>query len=153
MSGEQNPASTDAVNAVTKPLVGIGGWLILPAIGTFLAPLVQFRNFSDSVILLNRADESISDIILFDIASSSILFIASLRLLFLFVTKQRAYPIVFCVFMGLSVVSVVGGILLLTSNGFSSNSLDKDFFRSMLTTAIWVPYMLYSKRVKQTFVN
>ena len=28
----------------------------------------------------------------------------------------------------------------------------REFFRSIIATIIWVPYMLYSKRVKNTFV-
>jgi hypothetical protein len=135
-----------------EELGGIHGWLILPAIGTFLAPLVLFSSLFNSFSLMSQTHGRLADIAIFDAAFSSILFITSLRMLYLLITKNKTYPMIFCLFLGLNIASVIGDILVLNFHGFSADSLDKNLFRSIVPAAIWIPYMLRSKRVKRTFV-
>lgn len=149
---------------------GIGGWLILVAIGRITAPIlllftilqVYLSYFRDGLLqeLSNPDNQAYSSlwrpIILFEMGINVILFIVGIILLYLFFSKKRSFPQVFigfCIFTIL--VTIVDGIL-----GYNlQKELTSDYdytgiahiFKAVVNSGIWIPYMLLSKRVKNTF--
>jgi len=141
------------IDLENKDLAGVGGWLILPAIGTFLWPVLLANALFDSFSLLRQAARQVPDIAIFDVATLSLLFGISLWAIYLFLKRDKRYPAVFSILLGLNLVIVILGAILLTSHGLSSRSLIPGLFRAAISSGIWIPYMRYSKRVKNTFVN
>jgi hypothetical protein len=155
MSEEVKASQVDAVPA------GFGGWLILPAIGMVLSPLL-------GVIGLFLGLEPLDELVRHGFGLYAIpRYIAMLGLLIYtfmaavrFFKKRSNAPatliklliarvIIAFVFFILGII-VLGGndelliVMLLRSNNFIAQGV---------AAAIWVPYFRVSKRVKATFVN
>ena len=141
------------IDSDNKLLVGIGGWLLLPALGTFLAPIFLGIALYDSISLLNEITGDLIGIAVYDLLSQIVLMGISIWSLYLLVRADKKYPKVFSLLLLFSLTNALIGILLLTSYGAPANSLAVGFFRSLVAAAIWLPYIYRSKRVKLTFVN
>lgn len=153
-----------------RELVGLGGWLWLVGFGLVVTPLrtiglllsVHLPIFRDGTWgVLTNVDSSQYQaawalLLISEIAIDVLLVLADLYLLYLFFSKHRWFP---RLYIGLSLFSLVfvaadawGAQLL-----FAEEALDpetrRDIIQSTVQCAIWVPYMLVSKRVKLTFVE
>ena len=145
-----------SVETVDQKLVGIGGWLILPAIGFVLGPII-------GVIGLIAALGMYSDV-----ASASYGGIYTLEIIVivgllgfmvyaatLFFRKKTNAP---GTIITLFIVSVVAsGVLLVVELGAGAEvfavETGKQLIQEIISAAIWIPYFRVSKRVKATFVN
>lgn len=149
---------------------GIGGWLILVAIGRIIAPIlllftiwrIYLPYFRDGLLLElsnpdNQAYSSLwRPIILFEVSINAIMLIVGVILLYLFFSKKRSFPkafIGFCIFTIL--ITIVDGILVYKLQKEITNEYIftgfSDVFKAVVNSAVWIPYMLLSKRVKNTF--
>jgi len=140
---------------------GIGGWLILPAIGVALNPLLTLISLVNGVSLLDSRAAGMYPAIktyaglvilggLFFLVFSIVLAVQFFR------KKARAkrtfiwYLVSVAVFRFLILLVVMGGGTFpdeLVLGAFA------DFAIWFLPMMIWIPYFLRSKRVKNTFVN
>jgi hypothetical protein len=137
-------------------LKGIGGWLIFPAIGLILGPVIDVIALYTSIGMYN------------DVARAGYGGVYSLELIVIFAfllftiyaaiqffNKTRNAP---KVMITLLVVSI-GTSLLLLGNESSAGAevfaveTGKQLVRDIVAAAIWIPYFNISKRVKATFVN
>lgn len=150
---------------------GLGGWLILPAIGLIVTPirlmvslitvfLPIFQKGYWEVITTPGSEayhQLWAPLIIFEIAGNTFFIIVYIVLIFLFFSKSYRFPTLFIVCLALNLIFVVGDFffadLIPTVEAQSDFQSVKDLVRFGISAAIWIPYFLVSKRVKNTFVR
>jgi len=152
-------------------LKGLGGWLILVGIGVIIAPIRLlvtyipiyipiFENGTWEALTTAGAeayDPLWAPLLIGEIAYNSIMVAALIYLIYLFFTKRYFFPKLYVGVMVVSVIFIPLDAWLVTKVLPDEPMLDpettKEFMRTLVGAAIWVPYMLLSKRVKATFVG
>jgi len=140
----------------TKELSGIGGWLLIPAIGLIFAPIKALLFFYLGInTIQNFSPELLEDyrfwlIGLIDIVGIvAVIIVAVLFFKKLIFAKKAIIGLMAAMFIAASFQALLN--LSIFGEG------DFEFFKPVLHTfvygSIWIPYFLKSKRVENTFVN
>ncbi|HEX2669101.1 MAG TPA: DUF2569 domain-containing protein [Gammaproteobacteria bacterium] len=164
--------SPDTAASAPKKLEGLGGWLILPAIGMFWNMLALSYGLLSAVALKFSPDMAeamagrgidINDpawlrLLNFELFTSVLLLCLVIALLVLFFLKSWWFPRAFIAFLVASVVVKAGDVML--AHGVATLDLSQtegssftELMRPVLASVIWIPYFLVSERVKNTFVR
>jgi hypothetical protein len=145
-----------------RHLEGIGGWLILVAIGLVFSPLVILGGATKSDLLFLTSSRhqpflqkhhAVHGLILFEVITNLCFVAVLIGLNYLFFKKKRAFPtymILYLLFHLLAIALDHAGARLSMP---SAPSNLRPLVSAALAAAIWVPYYLRSRRVKVTFVN
>lgn len=146
---------------------GIGGWLILPVLMLALliiAAGLQLTTFSDIVELAARFPTLQRYMISTQIVVNALLgIVCPIVLLVLLFQKKRRFPRLFVAWaIGFAVFAVInramatlmfGGMLSDEWRQLLSLSNLQSLILSILPVVIFIPYMLKSRRVRNTFVR
>ena len=154
----------------TKNIAGLGGWLILVAIGIVFTPLkIAFDTaslyseiFTEGYWdLLNTPDTEYyhvlwKPIFLGEIGFNLMLLALWLWVAFLFFNKKLQFPkwyigALLSTFV-LIVLDALAVKLVLPDVPMFDADTGKEILRTLVSCVIWIPYMLVSKRVKATFI-
>jgi hypothetical protein len=159
------------MNTTSAEPKGLKGWLILPAIGLIIAPLRLGLNllkdfwpiFRDGYwpVLTTPGTEAYhplwKPLLTFEIVGNSLFILANLALLFFFFTRHWRFPTLYITMLALNVVFVVSDFFMGNAIPAVAASKDtqalKEMARTIIAAAIWTPYFLRSRRVKNTFVK
>ena len=138
-------------------LEGIGGWLILLAIGVVLGPLFTVSAFADfepgNFYQIIRRGDFVGNSYFLLIASVVLMLLLQSYTAFLFFTKASTFPkFQIGVLAGNVVVSFFDHAFL-AAIGVAQDEAVRGIFGTIMAAAVWIPYLLRSKRVKATFVN
>lgn len=152
-------------------LKGLGGWLTLLGFGLLISPI---RNIAISILSWSDVYESgtwwtftnsdsISyipywgSLIIFELAFGVILFLASIYLLFLFFGEKETFP---KTYITVAVAAVLFPILdsilawsVISTNEIFDEQTKKETLTLLISAGIWIPYLLNSKRVRNTFIK
>lgn len=152
----------------TKNLSGLRGWLIVFAIGIILAPLricvqilqVYMPIFFTPDYLQNMANTygmAFKYALITEAGINLILFCVTIYIVYLFFSKRRALP---KWYIGFSIFSIIFVIidsisikLIIPSQPWFDFYSGVTLMREALGCAIWIPYLMLSKRVQATFVR
>ncbi|MCP9495012.1 MAG: DUF2569 domain-containing protein [Pyrinomonadaceae bacterium MAG19_C2-C3] len=150
---------------------GIGGWLILVAIGVVISPLrlLAFtvgtypEIFSSGAwqILTTPSSEAYNPMwapfLVGEILINTGLILASLYMAYLFFSKKTNFPKwyigIACFSLVFVIIDAFAMKLVMPDEPIFDSDTIKELLRSLFAVIIWVPYMLVSKRVKATFVS
>lgn len=148
-------------------LKGIGGWLILPMLGIVLSLIIlPFSIYTQNAQVIeywceltdpqsNSFIPLFKELIYFEVLGNVILYLTLLFLSYVFFTKKKLTIKIYIFFQLFSLVLTVSDIILasiLLDLDVDASDI-KDIFRALVGCAIWIPYFLVSRRVKNTFVN
>lgn len=160
--------SLESINSKPK---GLGGWLILVAIGIVLAPLrlasstvpMYYNIFTDGTFQI--VTDPTSDVyhpfwgplLIIEAIYNSLMILTHVYLIYLFFSKHYLFPKVYIAIITISLIFIpldawLGSFVLPDEPMFDPDTF-KEFFRTLVGGLIWVPYMLLSERVKATFVE
>lgn len=148
---------------------GLGGWLILIGIGTILSPIYQIRFLKDYLNDVfveggwaagtTPGGESYhalwAPFIVFETVFSVTSVVVSCCMVYQFFRKKRAFPKWYiwshvATFVYLIAYSFMLPVLRPDLPLFDAQTR-KELGWSVFALAVWVPYMLFSKRVRSTF--
>jgi uncharacterized protein DUF2569 len=138
---------------------GIGGWLILPAIGLVLSPLiiiggllVAFKIWTESIGALELDYPGAYVAITAQLIMGGAFLCFFLYVAARFFTKKKSVP---TLMIALLVINLVLAVItnVLYASVFRESADIKEITRAILLCAVWIPYFRLSKRVKATFVN
>ena len=135
---------------------GIGGWLILPTIGTVLSPFAMaYWTFETGRALSPSLAPSLLTFIAIETAFNFALMVAWIVAIVLLFKHKRAYPKLFVALLAIGLVgTAVDLVVAVAAFDVRVDANDvKGLVRSVIGLAIWVPYMFISKRVRNTFVD
>ena len=137
-----------------KELTGIGGWLVLPAIGLVLSPFAAIM----FIIMDLEAMEDMpryQHLFAFEIGANVIIALFAVVAAFLFFSKNKMTPKVAIAFLVTNLaLMLIGTVMIVEEFGSGVDSeAYTDLIRSVVAAAIWIPYFINSKRVKNTFVK
>lgn len=150
---------------------GLGGWLILPAIGLFLTPvriltylgrdlLPLFQDGSWEMLTTPGSEfyhHLWAPLIVFEIVGNLSFAIFAVVLIFLFFGKSHRFPALMIAFLLANLAFILSDLLLVGFIPGLGEAVDAEIYgeiaRGVVGAAIWVPYFLVSKRVKNTFVK
>jgi hypothetical protein len=140
-------------------LTGIGGWLILVAIGLAVGPFFRLHGiFLDSQFLFGdrfhaamSSKPGLEAIIFFELVTNSFFLAYMLLLNVLFYGKRRSFPM-FMIFnlVAQFVTQLIDHLWVMRLGPTHQGLL---VVQTLIAAVIWIPYMLNSIRVEQTFVN
>jgi len=144
-------------------LNGIGGWLILPAIGLVISPFMSLHGIITDTLLLTSSvypslsanHPSITGLLIFEVLINAAFLAAVICLNFLFYTKKRILPNCMIALYAAQCVLMLADHLATTAV-FPSADLSSSIIaviRSLIVAVVWIPYFLNSRRVEATFVN
>ena len=154
-----------------KQLNGISGWLILVAIGIILSPvrlaalvLPTYSNIlTDGTweILTSPSSEAYSPfwapLLISEITINVGLILFWIYIAIIFFSKKSFFPKVYIGALLFSVAFIIIDAfaikLVLPNEPIFDPETTKELIRSLVASAIWIPYMLKSERVRATFVN
>lgn len=151
-------------------LKGIGGWLILVAIGLCLQPLLLLRTLaqntkvftSDTWRALTTPGEPAyhplwAPLLAAEAVVNVGLLACAVVLLFSFFRKRRGFPRLAVAYMTASLAVVLADFAATSAIPAARAQMTAkdaaDIGRSVLGAAVWIPYFLKSRRVAATFVN
>ena len=154
---------TETASAAPQPVIpaGIKGWLILPAIGTFLSPIYLTISFFNLLPTLDKVwagraalpSGLLAFIVIESLCNVAFIF-GWIAAIFLLVAQSPHYPKAYIALMVGMVVFLTTDMLV--SAGPYNHPPDQQdvmaLVRTAIAAAIWCPYMLVSQRVKNTFV-
>jgi uncharacterized membrane protein len=154
----QPAAPTQAtVAAPADPrLVGIRGWLILPAIGLVLGSIIGFFALFASLGMFKELSRGgYGGLIAFELICSFGLLAFHIYTAVQFFLKKRAVPKLmiayYCVALAISLLQVV--VAIGAGTPAYAVGTARQLVSQVVGAAVWVPYFLVSKRVKATFVK
>ena len=151
---------------------GIGGMLIVVAIGLCLSGLQNLTYFLGSLLPIIR--ESIWErltfptseafhpqwkgFLIYQVIISSFTFVANILILILFFRKNRIFPTLIVAIIPLTFVTALvahcwSGLIPVVSNSPDYSKEAHGLVVKFFALHIWVPYFLVSKRVQGTFVS
>ena len=157
--------------AEEQKLEGIGGWLIVVAIGICLSPFriiasvypIYSSIFSDGSweALTTPGSEFYNPlwapIIGAEIALNSLLVVGWLIIAWLFFNKKQAFRGWYIGILLFTIVFLFADAFAIKTVLPSEEVFDpdtiKEIVRSLVFAAVWIPYVLISERVKATFVR
>lgn len=148
---------------------GIGGWLILPAIGIVLSiPMLAYTVFSGiSSIFLSGLWPHLIDptsdyylegaiwLLPCELIGNVLFFLGYCYIAYLFFSKHFSFPKYYISFQLFYVVFLFVDLLAVFFVIHVQPDSDdiKELLKAIIASAIWIPYMLKSVRVKNTFIN
>lgn len=150
---------------------GIGGWLIIPLIGLLLMPLkLLFSLHNDFLpifqegyweVLTTPGAEAYhhlwAPLLIFEIVGNVFFVLFDLVLLYLLFTKHHLFPKLFIAFLASNVVFVTADYfaadLIPAIAAQSDPEALRELRRTIVGALIWIPYMLRSERVRNTFLK
>lgn len=153
-----------------KELKGLGGWLILVGIGVVTTPILMVRDLLSSLELFRGDDlkifiESNSEFynpqFLYFVYGETIvnvlMLIAAIYAFYLFFAKHYRFPkfyigLTSCYFIVLLLDTVILGKIFPEIEQFDEDTI-KELVKSLMRICIWIPYLLLSVRVKNTFIE
>jgi len=171
--GPQATNSTSSSTATTSPiqLKGLGGWLILVGFGLIFGLLrlivalnAAFKPYIDTDLLDKLTNPNSAsyipnfNILFYSETVISIFFILMfIYLIYLYFTKNKKFP-KYYIFITLFIILYIPLDSYITSVIFSDSKVwtgetVKSIFQALFSGAIWIPYMLKSKRVRNTFIE
>jgi hypothetical protein len=128
----------------------IGGWLILIAFGLALTPVVGGFGLLGCFTLISLGDDSLPPgFLAYSIVQLGGLSIAAIVGLVLMFRRSRVFPKYMICMMAGSLLLALGALAI----GMTDEDSVSDAVRSVISSAIWIPYFIVSKRVKGTFVE
>lgn len=142
----------------------IGGWLGLVALGLYSTPItVAFQIYNGGYFNQNIWDVFIKGysempfvtggLFFFELLYNISLIALSILLIMLMHKKRTSFPTLYIYFRVIVIVGLIIDLIWAIKVVGSDSSDFKDLFRSLVGAAIWIPYMLQSKRVEQTFIK
>jgi hypothetical protein len=145
-------------------LKGIGGWLILPAIGLAVAPFVAlYIIFMVDLPVLTESKyqevltrhPALPGLLVFEIITNAFFLAVSLGLNFLFYKKKRILPRCIIAYLIIQFFLILADNLATAAVLPSANTAGSLFgvVRSLVGAVIWIAYFHSSIRVEATFVN
>ena len=145
-------------------LEGLGGWLILVGLGLVISPLVILgTTVSDNVPLLTNSDSrafleshpALEGLIVFEVVTNVIFVVILGALNILFFTRKRSFPTYMILYLAFQVILLSGDALAVRAvmPSVHTPASYSAITRSFLGAAMWIPYLLLSRRVKATFVH
>jgi hypothetical protein len=150
----------DGTNTTTKEadprLAGIRGWLVLPAIGLVLGPILGVVSLVIGFALYSDvADAGWGVLYAVEMVVELVLVVFTVYAATRFFQMKRDAPFIIILLL-ISALVVYGGMLLIElgvgADDFAQET-GKILVRCFVSAAIWIPYFKISKRVKATFVN
>ena len=148
---------TQAAISASEP-AGIGGWLILPAIGIVAAPLRFLTNLADYVPLFDgiKPGTLVHAMLTAEVVCwIGFLILAGITAVQFFSHKTSAPKLYIALLVGQ--VAFVVADALAAAILFNAQALNMDteiaFAMLVAACAIWIPYFLTSARVRNTFVR
>lgn len=150
--------------------VGLGGWLVLPAFGLFARPIqVLFDMGGNWSVYSTESWHSLTDpsgsayhglyapVLIFELLVNLTLLSFPVFLIILFFQRRRTFPplfIMFLLFIAITTTLDQFGAQMISAVAVQNTSpISRELIQSYMACAIWIPYMLVSKRVKATFVR
>ena len=160
----------DTTESSNPPPVGLGGWLILVAVGLCLTPIRLAAEILATVRPLNSAlwhalttpgtrayHPLFGPWIVGQLVVFSAMLLWALVLLYLFFAKKRLYPRLMIAFLIARALVQVADISVALRIPMVASSLHVNAFAgpaiAIVVAAIWVPYFRRSRRVAATFVK
>lgn len=146
---------------------GLGGWLILPAIGLVITPLsILLTLINDYLPIFQQGYWQVlttpgtsayhplwAPILTFEVAGNLVLLAFDVVLIYLFFTKSYRLPGLFIAYLVSRLIFAVADFFLAGLIPAIADQLDPmSMVQAVAVTAVWIPYFLLSKRVKSTFV-
>ena len=147
---------TNATEALRSEPKGIGGWLILPTLGTLISPLHVLRGITEIVPAFERdLPTELQIYLIAEIIFNSCMIIGSIVAAVLLFKHKRSFP---SLFITMLIVSFVGSLVdACIAVAIFEAQLGPDDYRhlgrGLIGLLIWAPYMAKSKRVRNTFVE
>ncbi|MDW6025029.1 DUF2569 domain-containing protein [Mesorhizobium sp. BAC0120] len=143
---------------------GLGGWLILPLLGLFLVPLTALTRLAKDTAhiselwpLLTAAQAA------FTVAELAVhvtlFFAAPIALLYFMFKRWEIFPGWYMIWWAAIPVTLIAFALVgyATFPEAEAHAFDEETMRaiigSVIGAAIWIPYMMQSERVMNTFVR
>jgi hypothetical protein len=163
--------NTSSLDSMAHEPRGIGGWLIIIAIGLFIWPprllLLFYKTFLPIFqnnyweALTTAGTESYHELwaplIIIEMCGNAVFFVFSIVLIALFFRKSPLFPRLYITCLAMNVVFVAGDFFfsnLIPAVAAENNAESvKELIRSIVSAAVWIPYMLVSERVKNTFIK
>lgn len=159
------PETANANNLETPPpithvenpdLHGIKGWLILPAIGMVMGPIVTVISLIMALNMFNDVSRAgYGGLYTVSILANIGILIFAIYTAIQFFGKKASTPSIFISFIIVQVVLML--LLTILSISFDAEAFTieygKAFIKGLIIAAIWIPYFKQSKRVKATFIN
>lgn len=155
-----------------RSLRGIGGWLVLAALGIVASPLRILYDMStelpayrtDRWAVLTTAGSSgyhsmWGPLLVFELVANLALLVASLVVLVLFFKKRSSLPRMYIGFMVSAVIvqlvdiGVLSAIRAMGAELPASPGENATFARTVIGAMIWCTYFVKSERVKMTFIE
>lgn len=144
---------------------GIGGWLVLPAIGLCLYPfiviieLIQNDFFSSAIWVGAESIENslfVKIFISFELVTNVLLIVYSSLLILLLFKKRTSLPrlisILYILNFGVQILDLVLSNQVLPEELIGDNSeIYRNIVQNFFSACIWIPYFNISKRVRNTF--
>jgi pSer/pThr/pTyr-binding forkhead associated (FHA) protein len=165
------PVSTNNEEHNNEQLNGISGWLIIVAIGIILSPInifvylfplysEIFNNGSWEILTTpGTADYSPfwAPILITEIAVNIGLILLWIYIAIIFFLKKSSFPYIYIgallFTLAFIVIDAFAVKLVFPNDPVFNADTTKELSRSFIHAAIWIPYILISKRVKATFIN
>lgn len=144
----------------------IGGWLVLIAINLIISPiyiiygLFVTNTFFDTKTIEIIFNQSTSDshlwsmLLILELVYNVFIVVFLVLLLVLFFKRRTILPRMIMAYYALSfIVNTIDYILArqILNTGFENTDSGKSMGQSFIIAAIWIPYFIYSNRVKRTF--
>ncbi len=153
------PAFDVPIFSTGRDLEGIGGWLILVALGLGIGPFVLLNGiYSDLRVFYGAQFQAglapypgLATFILFEAVSNSVFLLALIALNILFYRKKKSFPGWMIAYLAFNCVVIL--VDHLVSLRYNSHAAPNAAIRSVVGTLVWIPYYLRSERVKLTFVK
>jgi hypothetical protein len=135
---------------------GIGGWLILPMLGILISPLLALRGIGEIVPAFERdLTTGLKILLVSEIAFNLCLMVGWVVAAVWFFKHKRAFPLLFITMLVLSFAGpLVDAVIAVWIFEVQLGPDDYIYLgRGLLALLILAPYMVRSKRVRNTFVE
>ena len=143
----------------------IGGWLVLIAIGLCISPILSFFPMisndyftSNYFSLWSTGNEALVLLVFFEVIFNAASIAFNILILIIFFKRRSIAPrliIAFYAFnlIGLSIDALAASTIPSIQSITATADIYSEVLKSLISCLIWIPYFIYSERVKDTFVN